>query len=152
MPFISPAYAQCPVCIVTVGGGMLIAKKLGVDDLLVSVWISALNTAIAFWLAPKLRYKIFKNPYILALILLITTLTYFQFTGQLSSTANQVLGLNKIILGQVSGLIIMIIGNFIYAFTKKKNGNKTLFPYARVVFPLISVIIITFFFKLIFKL
>jgi len=152
MPFISPAYAQCPVCIVTVGGGMLIAKKLGVDDLLVSVWISALNTAIAFWLAPKLRYKIFKNPYILALILLITTLTYFQFTGQLSSTANQVLGLNKIILGQVSGLIIMIIGNFIYAFTKKKNGNKTLFPYARVVFPLISVIIVTFFFKLIFKL
>ena len=152
MPFISPAYAQCPVCIVTVGGGMLIAKKLGVDDLLVSVWISALNTAIAFWLAPKLRYKIFKNPYILALILLITTLTYFQFTGQLSSTANQVLGLNKIILGQVSGLIIMIIGNFIYVFTKKKNGNKTLFPYARVVFPLISVIIVTFFFKLIFKL
>lgn len=152
MPFISPAYAQCPVCIVTVGGGMLIAKKLGVDDLLVSVWISALNTAIAFWLAPKLRYKIFKNPYILALILLITTLTYFQFTGQLSLTANQVLGLNKIILGQVSGLIIMIIGNFIYAFTKKKNGNKTLFPYARVVFPLISVIIVTFFFKLIFKL
>ena len=57
MSFITPAYAQCPVCIITVGGGMLLAKKLGVDDLLVSIWISALNTAIAFWLAPKLKIK-----------------------------------------------------------------------------------------------
>ena len=24
-------HAQCPVCIVTVGGGLFIAKKLGVD-------------------------------------------------------------------------------------------------------------------------
>ena len=53
--------AQCPVCIITVGGGMLIAKKLGIDDFLISIWISALNTAIAFWLAPKLKIKFFKT-------------------------------------------------------------------------------------------
>lgn len=47
--------AQCPICIVTVGGGMLIAKKLGIDDFLVSIWISALNTAIAFYLADKIN-------------------------------------------------------------------------------------------------
>ncbi len=32
MTFVKAAYAQCPVCIITVGGGMLLAQKLGIDD------------------------------------------------------------------------------------------------------------------------
>jgi hypothetical protein len=146
------AYAQCPVCIVTVGGGMLIAKKLGVDDLLVSVWISALNTAIAFWLAPKLKMKLLKNPHLLAIILLATTLTYFQFTDQSGHSINKFYGIDKIIFGQVLGLLVMYFGNWLYAFTKKRNGDKTIFPYAKVVFPFMSVLITTLVFKVVFKL
>lgn len=146
------AYAQCPVCIVTVGGGMLIAKKLGVDDLLVSIWISALNTAIAFWLAPKLKMKLLKNPHLLALILLATTLTYFQFTDQSGSSTNKFYGMDKIIFGQVLGLLVMYFGNWLYAFTKKRNSDKTIFPYAKVVFPFMSVLITTLIFKVAFKL
>lgn len=150
--FAIPAYAQCPVCIVTVGGGMLIAKKLGIDDFLVSIWISALNTAISFWLAPKLKLKLLKNPWFLSFIMLGLTLSYFQFTDQIGSTSNQLLGIDKIIFGQSLGLLVMFIGNFIYGFTKYKNGNKTLFPYAKVVFPVGLVLITTLVFKLIFKL
>ena len=82
---IQPAYAQCPLCIVTVGGGMLIAKKLGIDDLLVSIWISALNTAISFWLASKFKNKFLQNPWLLSSIILGLTLFYFQFTGQIGT-------------------------------------------------------------------
>ncbi|MFA5026235.1 MAG: hypothetical protein WC503_07070 [Candidatus Shapirobacteria bacterium] len=149
---VSPALAQCPICIVTVGGGMLIAQKLGIDDLLVSIWISALNTAISFWLAPKLKYKLFKNPWILSFIMLGLTLSYFQFTDQLGHLSNRLLGVDKIIFGQSLGLLAMFVGNFIYSFTKDKNDNKTLFPYAKVVFPFVSVLIITLIFKLLFKL
>ncbi|MFA6007889.1 MAG: hypothetical protein WC784_04595 [Candidatus Shapirobacteria bacterium] len=152
MTFVNPIYAQCPICIVTVGGGMLIAKKLGVDDLLVSIWISALNTAIAFWLASKLKGKILHNPWILSLIMLGLTLFYFQFTGQIGHLSNRLLGIDKIIFGQSIGLITMFIGNFIYGFTKYKNGAKTLFPYAKVVFPVSLVLITTLVFKLAFKL
>lgn len=152
MSFIIPAYAQCPVCIVTVGGGMLIAKKLGIDDLLVSIWISALNTAISFWLAPKLKLKLLKNPWILSFIMFGLTLFYFYFTDQIGHVSNRVIGLDKIIFGQSVGLLAMFLGNFIYGFTKYKNNKRTLFPYAKVIFPLATVLIITFIFKLAFKL
>lgn len=159
MSFVNPVYAQCPVCIVTVGGGMLIAKKLGVDDLLVSIWISALNTAISFWLASQfslkiknLKFKIFSNPWFLSFIMLGLTLFYFQFTNQIGHASNRLLGIDKIIFGQSLGLIAMFIGNFIYGFTKYKNNGKTIFPYAKVVFPVGFVLITTFIFKIVFKL
>lgn len=148
---VSPVSAQCPVCIITVGGGMLIAKKMGIDDLLVSIWISALNTAIAFWLAPKIKIKFLKNGHILALLLLLTTLSYFYFTDQIGPS-NQIVGLNKIVLGQIIGLIAMAIANHGYLFVKKKNSNKTPFPYAKVVFPLVLVFLVTIIFKSLFKL
>jgi len=146
------AYAQCPVCIVTIGGGMFLAKKLGIDDLLVSIWISALNTAISFWLAPKLKLKLFKNPWILSLIMLGLTLFYFQFTDQIGHISNRLLGIDKIIFGQTLGMLVMFLGNFIYGFTKYKNGGITLFPYAKVVFPVSLILITTLVFKLAFKL
>jgi len=152
MFFAHPAYAQCPVCIVTVGGGMLIAKRLGVDDLIVSIWISALNTAISFWLASKFKNKLLRNPWLLSFIMFGLTLFYFQFTGQLGSPSNRVLNIDKILFGQSVGLLAMFLGNFIYGFTKYKNKLKTLFPYAKVVFPLATVLIFTLVFKLAFKL
>lgn len=152
MSLVIPAYAQCPVCVVTVGGGMLIAKKLGIDDFLVSIWISALNTAISFWLAPKFKIKFLKNPWILSLIMLGLTLFYFQFTDQIAAVGNQILGLDKIIFGQVIGLLLMFLGNFLYAYTKNKNNGKTLFPYAKVVFPIGIVLTTTIIFKLVFNL
>jgi len=151
--FPQPVAAQCPVCIVTVGGGMLIAKKLGIDDLLVSIWISALNTAIAFYLADKFKNdkmlfkKILGNPWFLSFLLFATTLIYFQTTGQLNHPKNQLLGIDKIILGQSIGMIAMFIGNFIYGFTKYKNNDKALFPYSKVIFPVGLVLLITIAFK-----
>ncbi len=155
--FPQPVAAQCPVCIVTVGGGMLLAKKLGVDDLLVSIWISALNTAIAFYLAPKLvtrnsKLKILGNPWVLSFLLFATTLIYFKTTGQLMHPKNQLLGIDKIIFGQTLGMIVMFVGNFIYGFTKYKNEGRALFPYSKVVFPVGLVLLITLIFKFAFTL
>jgi len=147
-----PSLAQCPICIVTVGGGMILAKKLGIDDVLVSIWISALNTAIAFYLAPKIKYKLLNNPWILSFIFYLFTFIYFQSTGQLYHAKNQLLGFDKIIFGQTIGMIAMFIGNFIYGFTKYKNNGKAIFPYSKVIFPVGLVLIITIIFKLSFNL
>jgi hypothetical protein len=152
------ASAQCPICIVTVGGGMLIAKRLGVDDFLVSIWISALNTAIAFYLAGKFQNdkmmfkKILSNPWLLSVILLAFTLVYFVTTGQTGHLTNKLLGLDKIIFGQVLGMFVMFAGNFIYGYTKYKNNGKALFPYSKVVFPVGLVLLTTIIFKLSFRL
>jgi len=149
---VSPAFAQCPVCIVTVGGGMLIAQKLGIDDFLVSIWISALNTAISFWLAQKIKIKILKNGHILSILMLATVLAYFRFTDEIGVSGNTLLGIDKIIFGSLVGLLAMGLGNHTYIFTKAKNGGKTIFPYAKVAFPLGFVLVVTLIFKAIFKL
>jgi len=150
--FVAPVFAQCPVCIITVGGGMYLAKKLGIDDLLISIWISALNVAITFWMAPKIKIKFINNPYILSLLMMALTIFYFQFTDQIGGLGNHILGIDKIILGQFVGLLSMYKGNFLYNFTKRKNQNRTLFPYAKVVFPVGLTLLSTIFFKLIFHL
>ena len=152
MFFIRPVSAQCPVCIVTVGGGLLIAKKLGIDDFLVSLWISGLNTAISFWLATKIKHRVFGNPIILSVLMLALTLSYFIFTDQTGLVSNQIIGLDKIIFGQVLGMFIWFLGIFVDRYSRKLNGDKILFPYQKVVFPISILLIFTFLFKLIFKL
>ena len=67
LTFLTPkaAFANCPVCIVTVGGGLFIAQRLGIDDLLITLWISAFNTALAFFMADKIKKPdILKNCYL----------------------------------------------------------------------------------------
>lgn len=148
--FAPSSLAQCPVCIVTVGGGMILAEKLGIDSLLVNIWIGGLNTVIAYWLAPKIKNRVLSNPIILSLVLYGFTLFYFQFTNQIGG--DQVLGIDKILLGETIGLLAVITGNFINLYTKKKNNGKVLFYYQRVVFPLSLLIVFTFVFKFIFSL
>ncbi len=143
MVFVTPAYAQCPVCIITVGGGLLIAQKLGISDLLVSIWISGLNTVIAYFLAPKLKLKLINQPIILSLLFYVTTLIYFDTTSQLS---------NDSLWGMTIGLIAVLIGNFIDKFTRLKNSGKILFPYQKIVFPSSLLIISTLISKLFFSL
>jgi len=152
MFLVKTVYAQCPVCIVTVGGGMLLAQKLGIDDFLVSLWISALNTAISFWLAPKIKNRLLGSPIIFSFLMLGFTLFYFISTGQTGSSTNQILGLDKVIFGQTLGLFIMFLGIFIDRHSRKLNDGKILFPYQKVVFPVGTLIIFTLLFKLIFKL
>jgi len=152
MFLVKAAYAQCPVCIVTVGGGMILAKKLGIDDFLVSLWISGLNTAISFWLAQKIKNKFFGNPVILSILMLGLTLSYFIFTDQTGSVGNQLLGMDKLIFGQSLGLLIWLLGIFIDRKSRVLNGGKILFPYQKVVFPISILIIFTLLFKLLFKL
>ncbi len=150
--FPRPTFAQCPVCVVTVGGGMLLAKKLGIDDFLVSVWISALNTVISFWLAPKIKIKYLNHPLILSLLMYFLTLAYFHFSSQLGLPGNRLFGVDKIILGQTLGLLSITLGNLSYLYLKKRNGGKTVFPYAKVVFPFGLTLFITLVFKFVFGL
>jgi hypothetical protein len=142
----TPTFAQCPVCIITVGGGMFIAKELGIDDFLVSLWISGLNTAISFWLSTKIKHRVF------SILMLNLTLSYFIFTNKTGSVTNQIFGLDKIISGHILGMFIWFLGIFVDRKSRRLNGGKILFPYQKVVFPISILIIFTLLFKLLFKL
>ncbi len=55
MIFVKPVLAVCPVCVIAVGSGLVIAEKLGVDDLIAALWIGSFITAIAIVLAGKFQ-------------------------------------------------------------------------------------------------
>ena len=151
MFLIKAAYAQCPVCIVTVGGGMFLADKLGIDSFLINIWIGGFNAVIGYWLATKFKNRILRNPAILSILLYGFTLFYFYLTKEINFKDN-ILGIDKILLGETIGLITVFIGNFLNIYLKKRNGDKVLFSYQKVVFPFSLLIIFTLLFKLIFKL
>lgn len=151
MFFIRPVYAQCPVCIVTVGGGLIIAKKLGIDDLLVSLWISGLNTAIAFWMAPKIKAKIINNPLLWSVGFYILTLIYLIFSKQVGHQGNTFLGIDKVIFGTTVGLFIFLGAIFTDKLIRYKNQGKVLFYYQKVIIPVGFLLLSTFIFKLFLK-
>lgn len=146
-----PVYAQCPVCVVTVGGGLLLAKKLGIDDLLVSIWISSLNTAIAFWMVTRIKKKILNNGYLWSLVFFIFTLIYVVYTKQVGHIRNTFLGIDKVLFGLTFGLFVSVGAILFDKFLRSKNKGKVFFPYQKVIVPLVLLLISTVIFKLLLK-
>lgn len=138
--FIHPVYANCPLCIVTVGGGLLVAKKLGIDDLLVSIWISGLNTAIAFYLVTKIKNKVLKNPYLWSVIFYLSTFIYLSITHQIGIVSNKFMGVDKIYFGMTIGLLTTLLANIL-------ANKKKIFDYQKVVIPFTFLVLATVIFK-----
>jgi len=149
--FSLPVYAQCPVCVVTVGGGLFLAKKLGIDDLLVSIWLSSLNTAMAFWFASFMKNKLFKNGFGWTFALYIITVGSLFITKQIGHKFNTFLGVDKIIFGLTIGLIVSLGAIIIDRIIRLKNKGKVLFYYQKVIIPIVTLVITTLLFMFFMK-
>lgn len=145
--YIHSVSAQCPVCIITVGGGLIIAEKLGIDPLLISIWISGLNTAIAYWMSGKFKNKKLDKPFLWSIVFYILTFIYLQMTKQISGI-DKFLGIDKTLFGLTLGLIVFNFANILNLYLKNKNNNKVYFPYQKVVIPVSLLLLITLIFKL----
>ena len=145
-------YANCPVCIITVGGGLFLAKQLGIDDLLVSIWISGLNTAIAFFIASKMKDKRAKRPLLWSLLFFLFTLFYLFYTKQIGHPENKALGIDKVIFGLTTGLAVFLISSILDKKLRSVNHGKVLFHYQKVIIPFVLLAAVTLLFKLIFGL
>ena len=150
--FINEVYAQCPVCIVTVGGGLLIAKKLGFDNLLTALWISGLNTAISFWIISFIKKpKILKQPLVWTAIMFVSTLVYFVATKQMYHKNDTFLHVDKVFVGLAVGMIIWLLGIGMDKLLRKQNHGKVLFFYQKVIIPLFLLIATTGLFSVLIK-
>ena len=140
----SPVYAQCPVCVVTVGGGLFLAKKLGIDDLLVSLWLSGLNTALAYWFANSVKkFKYLKNGFAWSLAFYILTIGYLVYSKQIGHRGNTFLGIDKVVFGMTFGYILSLGSIFIDKLIRRKNGGKVLFFYQKVIIPFVMLVVST---------
>lgn len=141
-----PVWANCPVCIVTVGGGLFIAQRLGIDDLIITLWISGLNTAIAFFMSSKVKNpKILKNGYLWSIIFYLTTVFYFYYTNQ-AGIGNNFYGIDKTLLGLSLGVVVFFISIFLDKYLRRQNNGKVLFYYQKVIIPVCILLFVSIIF------
>jgi len=149
MILIKPVFATCPVCVITVGGGLWLAKRLGVDDLIAAIWIGSLTTAFAVALSDKWKMIKLPKPRInWTIIFYILTLFYLQISGYLNNPYCKIWGVCKIWLGITVGTIFFWVGILIDNFLRTKNNNKVYFSFQKVVIPVAMVLLASLIFYL----
>ena len=144
---IKPVYATCPVCVVAVGGGLWLAEKLGVDDLIASIWIGALVTAFAIVLADKFKKIRLPKPEISwTIVFYLLTLVTLELNGNLNNPYCKIWGVCKIWLGVTIGTIVFWLGVLLDKWLRKKNNNKVFFPFQKVAFPVAAILLVSWLF------
>lgn len=142
MIFVKSVYATCPVCIVAVGGGLWIADKLGVDELIASIWIGALVTAMAIALADKWRrFKLPKPKISWTIIFYLLTLLTLQINGNLNNPYCKIWGVCKIWLGVTIGTIVFWLGVLLDKWLRSQNNNRVFFPFQKVAMPVLTTLV-----------
>ena len=143
---------MCPVCTVTVIAGLGISRFLGIDDAVTSLWIGGFILSFSFitisWIDkkwPGLKVQRYRLPVIALLYLLV--LIPLKINNSIGIAGNQLWGIDKVVLGTVVGSTFFLIGIWTDKKIRKVRG-KQLFPYQKVVFPVLSLIIasVAFFF------
>lgn len=146
---------MCPVCTVTVIAGLGISRFFGIDDLITSIWIGAFILSFTFvmidWIIkkwPKSQATRFTVP-IVALMYLLVILP-LKWNGSIGITGNSLWGVDKIILGILAGSVVFLIGAWADKYERKIKG-KILFPFQKVVFPVLGLIITSTIFYFLIK-
>jgi len=144
------AYAICPVCTIAVGGILGLGEWLGVDPLLIGIWLGALTLSLASWTARWMHKKGVKNSlwYLLVFVIYyaMTFAVYFLPKvpfGHAGGPQNVFCGIDKLMLGIIVGSLGLWIGDRLYSWTKRKNDGRPWFPFQKVVMPIGVLLILT---------
>lgn len=168
--FVNTVKAVCPVCTVAVVAGLGISKELGIDDVVSSIWIGGLILSASFWTIDwieksKFREKIYKHIckfkcgmtenqalkfWAILLMYLLVFVPLF-FTDAIGIAGNSLWGIDKIILGTSVGSVMFAVGMLVDKSVRKARDGRQLFPFQKVVFPVLSLIIASVVFYLITK-
>jgi hypothetical protein len=142
--FGSTAHAFCPVCTIAVGAGVGLSRYLGIDDLIIGLWIGAFCVSLIGWTINWLKKKNrnFKGAILISAVLWygIIIVPLF-FTGIMGHALNKLWGIDKLLLGIAFGTIIFYLSNMWYQAIKRKNNGHAWFPMQKVVMPIFFLII-----------
>jgi len=150
--FVSPVQAVCPICTAAVAGGLGISRWLGIDDLVVGLWIGALVVSASLWLANIFAKKWPQLPAKKLLALIVFGLFFLPIlwiTGVVGLPDNTFMGIDKILLGLGAGAVIFFLATALDVYLKKINGDKVVIYYQKVIIPVFLLSLASFIFYLI---
>lgn len=152
-----PAKAVCPVCVVAVGAGLGLSRYLGIDDTITGLWIGALTVSMIAWTINWFKPKL-KNQKNLPWWSLLTVTTYYAMIfwplinkDLIGHPLNTLFGVDKVVLGLVTGSITFAAVSKWYLIMKKNNNNHAYFPFQKVVMPVVALGILSLLFYLLTK-
>jgi len=136
---------MCTVCTIGVLAGLAISRLLGIDDLVTSVWIGAFILSFSFvtvnWIDkrwPKIKAQRFQIPTVVLFYLLV--LIPLKQNGSIGIFGNTLWGVDKILLGIIVGSIAFLTGIGADKL-QRRLYKKIFFPFQKVIFPLLALII-----------
>lgn len=141
------ALAFCPVCTVAVAAGVGLSRWLGVDDTISGLWVGGLTVSMIAWTINWLKGKNISRWYYSVIIVVAyyaMILIPFYKTDIISfHPSNLIWGIDKLVVGIVSGSLFFLLSHSAYLMVKEKNGGHAHFPFEKIVFPVGTLIILT---------
>jgi len=147
--FIAQAQAVCPVCTIAVGACLGLSRWLGIDDLVTGLWVGGLVVSLSAWTINWLNKKnfhwLFRKLTILAAYYIMIFLPLF-YTGIIGHIYNKFFGIDKLLFSSAIGSIAFYLGTKLHDWLKKKNHDRSYFPFQKVVLPITPLIIFSIIF------
>ncbi|MEM5879011.1 MAG: hypothetical protein QXU74_00775 [Candidatus Aenigmatarchaeota archaeon] len=148
----SEAMATCPVCVIAVAGGLELSRWLGIDDSITGIWIGGLLLSTSVWLAnwleKKFKFK-FMKLLVISIIYSTSLLSLYWMKAIGYPSCSKLFGIDKLLIGIIAGTIAFQFSLVVNEEMKKRNKGKALFPFQKVVIPLIFLLIMSLIFYLI---
>ncbi|MBE6453182.1 MAG: hypothetical protein E7012_06835 [Alphaproteobacteria bacterium] len=145
--FANPA---CAVCTVAVGASLEIARRYGVDDCVIGVWAGAMLALLGYWLIlwfDKKNWKFVGRDFILMTISVGSI--GFMYISEISYTP-KIIGIfyiDALLFSTVLGALTFIYVSKFYQWMKAKNGGHAHFPFEKVVLPVLSLVLLSWYFN-----
>lgn len=142
----------CAVCTFAIAGGLGISRMLGVDDMVIGVWVGAAMFAMSQWTAYYFEKKNIKNIFVKILCYvgwysLIIPL-YLGKNPSLIFNLKTIIGIDSFVFSTIIGSFVLFVSAKLYYYMKEKNGGRPHFPFEKVALPVVSLIITSLIFFL----
>ena len=149
--FANPA---CAICTIAIGAGVGVAESLGVPTSVVGLWAGALLTLLGYWAIKFFDKRGWNFPGRNALLIgLSVAMIGFAYVGDIDYTPVwicDVLYIDPILFGAITGMILFILVEKLYEWMKRKNGGHAHFPFERVVLPVVVLALASWLFSVCF--
>ncbi len=144
------ANPACIVCTVAIGTSLSIARKLGVNDNIIAIWLGAILALLGYWtilLFEKKKWNFIARDYILLLLSFsMIGAIYIKDLKYTPEVILKILYIDKFLFSAIIGWIIYVISQKLYQYMKVKNGGHAHFPFEKVVIPVLMLIITSIYF------
>ncbi len=142
--FANPA---CAVCTVAMGAFLGISRKLGVSDQATGVWIGALILMTYYFTIKFVESKKWTFKYYHIFWGLLTLLLVPAMYTLVPYKLNTYFGIDSFLISMICGAITFDLSQRFYQKLKAKNNGHAHFPFEKVVFAIISLLIVSLIFN-----